>query len=268
MLKYDSILYHRLFTPTNMIVRLIWNSEYHESPPPTAQTEQVLREEGGWWFSETFSSTGIRSCYKVISRHMLTDGKSMIELCSPLSDTFIATPCWQDGPPQIWVHHGEAWQLPFGLRMVQWQSSQQPLELQVPENIHNEVMNILQSIKTDESLVLKDLSDLSKPARQGLTQMEESPLQTRRQPESFDGTHRPHPSVPKEPYRGQVQLPESREPVSGSPKGVQTGSLCPPTLLQGGQPPRMKGGHPRGRRGPPSQARQVSQVCLIDPQLS
>ena len=251
-----------------MILRIIWKPESYESQLSSTNIEEVLREEGGWWFSETLLSTGTRSCYKVVSRHTMNGGTTMIEVCSPLSDTFIATPCWQDGPPQPWVRLGEGWQLPSGLHLVQLQSSQLSLALQVPEHIRNEATNILQSIMTDESLVLKGLSDLLKPALRESTQKGVSPLQKQLRHESSDGTHHLLPSVPKGPYQGQVQLPESRVPVSGSPKGVQTGSLCLPRLLPDGQPPRTKGHHQRGQHVLPSRAHRVSQVCLIDPELS
>jgi hypothetical protein len=251
-----------------MILRIIWKSESYESLPSPGHTEDVSREEGGWWFSETFSSSGERSCYKVISRKSFDGGASMIEVLSPLPDTFIATPCWQDGPPQPWVRLQDGWQLPSGLHVIQFQGTQLPSGLQVPEYMRNEAQSILHSILTDESRVSKGLSDLSKPALQGSTQKEVSPLQKKPLHESSDGTHHSYPSVPKGPYQGQVQLPESRCLASASPKGVQTGSLCPPRLLPDGQPPRTKGHHPRGRHGPPSRAHQVSQVCLIDPQLS
>ena len=251
-----------------MIIRIIWKPESYESLPSNSQTEQVLREEGGWWFSETILSSGTRSCLKVISRRAFNNGANMIEVCLPLSDTFIATPCWQDGPPQTWTRLQNGWQLPSGLQMVQLQSSQLPSALYVPEHMRNEAKSIVQSIMTDESHVPKDLSVLLKPEQQVLTRKEASPLQMQQQHKSFDGTRHFHPSVLKEPYREQVQLPELRGLVSGSPKAVQSGSLCPPRLLPDGQLPRTKGHHPRGRHGPPSQARQGSQICLIDLQLS
>lgn len=251
-----------------MFIRIIWNPKSYESPSPSAHSEDVLREEGGWWFSETILSSGTRSCFKVVSRHALDDGTSMIEVLSPLSDTFIATPCWQDGPPQSWARLANGWQLPSGLQLVHVSASQLSLVLQVPENIHNEAKNILQTILTDESQVPKDSNVPLKPVPQVSVPQEVSPLQMSQRPGPSDGTRYPHPSVPKGPYQGQVRLHELRGPASGFPKAVQFGSLCSPKLLPDGQLPRTKGCHLRERGGLPSQARKVSDVCLIDPQLS
>ncbi len=256
-----------------MIVRVFWNSESHESPPPTAQTEQVLREEGGWWFSETFSSTGIRSCYKVISRHMLTDGKSMMELCIPLSDTFIATPCWQDGPPQIWIRRQGGWELPSGLMVFQGQPSQLPLELQVPEHLRTEVQRKLPPTMYDVSQGLKDSIAPLPPGQQHQTPQGVSPLRMKRPHESSSRipgvpTHQALSSPPQGPLQGQPPQPESQVSASASPKVVQTGLLCSPKLLPDVPLPRKKGPRPQGRRGPPSQDHQCPPLCLIDPLLS
>lgn len=251
-----------------MNIRVIWKSSSNQIPSKEANQTTVLRTEGGWWFTETFVQSGTCSSWKVLCRQPLQDEGAFVEVLVPLPDSFIQTPCWQDGPPQVWIRQEDVWHLPLGLQMFQGQPSQLPLAQQVPEHLRNEALRKIQPILTDESRVLKDLSDPSKPERRVSTQKEGSLSQTKQRHEPSGDTRLMLPSVPKGPYRAQVQSPESRGSVSGSPKDVQTGSLCLPTLLPDEQSPRKKGRRQQGRHGPPSRARQVSQNCLIDLQLS
>lgn len=249
-----------------MIIRVFWKSSSVQEP--SKETESVIRIEGGWWFSETCIQSGVCSAWNVISRQPLQEDGACIEVLVPLPDSFIQTPCWQDGPPQLWSRLEGGWLLPSGLQMFQGQPSQLSLALQVPEHLRNEALRKIQPILTDESLVVKDLSGLLKPVLQESKRKEVSPSQKKQRYELSGEIHPMILSVPKESYQAQVQSLESRGPVSGSPKDVQTGSLCLPTLLPDGQPPRKKGNRPQGRRGPPSQDHRVSQTCLIDLQLS
>lgn len=256
-----------------MIVRILWTPDTQVTPPPSAETEQMFRTEGGWWFSETNVVSGKCLCYKVETRLSLDEGRALCEVVSPLPDTFIASPCWQDGPPQTWIRHQEGWELPSGLMVFQGQPSQLSLALQVPEHLRNEVQRKLPSTMFDVSQGPKGLTDPLLPGRQHQRPQGASPSRTKQRHESSSqtpGVLTPHDSSlpPQEPGRERPPQPESQVTASASPKAVQTGLLCSPKLLPDAPPPRKKGSRPQVRRGPLSQDHQCPPLCLIDPLLS
>ncbi len=256
-----------------MIVRIIWKPVTPMSSEGSQTTDMILRTEGGWWFSETNMNTGDCVCYKVTSRISLDDGRAVCEVLSPLPDSFLTTPCWQDGPPQPWIRRQEGWQLPSGLLVTQGQPFQQPLALQVPEHLRTEAQRKLPPKVCDEFQGPKDSTVPSQLGRQHQTPRGESPSQMKRPHESSSQipgvpTLQASPSLPQALLQGQPPQPESQGSASASQKAVKTGLLCSPKLLPDVPPPRKKGPRPQGRRGPPSQDHQCPPLCLIDPLLS
>jgi hypothetical protein len=67
----------------------------------TGILQEVIRTDGGWWFSEETSEG--RLVYEVIDRKEISPGH-VLELLKPLPQDFVQLPCWQQAP-QVWQVH-------------------------------------------------------------------------------------------------------------------------------------------------------------------
>lgn len=243
--------------------RFYWKTNRKEEME--AETITVKRLEGGSWFSEEFENN-LRKTYKVRSRY--ADTLSVLEILDTMDDTFIGSqPCWQDSSPILWKFLREEldfslWELPE----LQQQVLVGPLEKDFPswvvDLLENRCSEIKEKVCLSKSFSLPvslDRNDPSQHQRQLSKQKVKSPLQKRRQAPPFSSSHHhseetlESSSKPNQPLLSQVV-------VSPIPKGVQTGSLCKPVMLQAGRSPRKLPVHPKGSQKPGLQDRQ----CLID----
>ena len=86
----------------------------------TGISQEVIRTDGGWWFSEETSEG--RLVYEVIERKEISPGH-VLELLKPLPQDFLQLPCWQEAP-QIWQVHQKVAQgvlmLLGDLQILEW----------------------------------------------------------------------------------------------------------------------------------------------------
>jgi hypothetical protein len=86
----------------------------------TGTLQEVIRTDGGWWFSEETSEG--RVVYEVIERKEVSPGH-FLELLKPLPQDFLQLPCWQEAPLLRQVHRKEAqgWSGSLGdLQILEW----------------------------------------------------------------------------------------------------------------------------------------------------
>ena len=80
--------------------RFYWNDNKTEKDV----TEEIIRTDGGWWFSEDTSNG--RFVYEVIERKEISPC-CFLEYLKPLNQDFLQLPCWKEAP-QLWkIHHEE-----------------------------------------------------------------------------------------------------------------------------------------------------------------
>ena len=95
----------------------------------TIHVENVIRTDGGWWFSET-SSEGRRT-YTVVDRQVVSPDH-VLEFLKPLPEDFLQLPCWE-GSQVVQVHYvlnQEHLKSVGDLQVIQWESGELPAWVQ------------------------------------------------------------------------------------------------------------------------------------------
>ena len=253
---------------------------------PAERHQVVERVDGGWWIADL-------DTYSIISRTSVEG--FILEALQPLEGV-PQQPCWEE-PPQTWSLHRaaegvEAWSLgeqqllQISLEKLSLQRSPQlsqqvsqylflPLtqvwlpswvlqEVSLPSTCIDTALHSIQSLLQSEHLTVP-----LKPVQQPPKQKEGSHEQTVLLPQSYQKMQKTPRvkesfSSPSKPAVGQPQQPSVQVAPSPFPKGVQTGTLCPPTYLPEKQVPRKSPGHlPKHQ-----QRRKQDLQCQIVPELS
>jgi hypothetical protein len=239
---------------------------------------QVQRLEGGCWFSEE-TLDGNRATYRLQDRFMNQKG-TIIEILSKLPDDFIEQPCWLHETLESWTCLREEesvvlWTIgdrlllsfPIQQRWLPWMEAlagdaYKELQIYIMTNKPEILLPMSQPQQPCQDLIVPE--KLVQPV---LKQMAKSPLQMKKQTQSSSETRPVVPRVKKQVSRnksseGLAPQPQAPLLVSDAPKAVQSGLLCPPTLLPETPIPRKSRFHPPKRLSHVVSNRPTE--CLID----
>ena len=260
---------------------------YKSNRKETEDKKTITTVHGGHWFSEECESErntySIQGCFPLKS-------DSLLQILDIEQSDFSENEVFIR-EPMIWslvrksqevcllVRKGFA-QLSFPApkvneQLTQPQLQQTPLPYQqLPplSQLEPWVLEELGDLRIEiEALLQPNMSSLPfqgqavplQPEQQHQGHQEVSPSQKRQQDrlfverqvsqpqEALKQPQRQHVSKPRQQYQGQPS-------ASGAPKGVKTGSLCQPTILPVGQPPRMSPYRPKEYQKQPGQTHQMT----------
>jgi hypothetical protein len=246
-------------------------------------TSDYTRIEGGQWFTEIFET--FSKSYRVQRRFSVEN--IFFEHVYPMEDSFMQTPCWQDGPLlRAGIVRSEMnWTLFELAQQPESELAQMvlsgPLQTPPPEWVIQELEfhniskeTLLSAIRTCEPRAFLNPIAREPLEQQHPKQREGSPLQKQRQTQPSNERVRVDPRAASsssglKPASKQHLQPELQVPVFSVPKSVQIGSLCPPVNLPAEQLPRKLPCHLKAHPPRREQVRaKVVQQCLIDPSLS
>jgi hypothetical protein len=260
---------------------------YKSNRKETEDKKAITTIHGGHWFSEDCDSE--RHTYSIQRSYSLKSGLFLQVLTVEQSnfsenEAFIQNPLlWslvrKSQEAILLVREGVA-QLSFPAPKVNEQLDQHQLQQTQPpcqqppllSQLEPWVLEELGDLRIEiEALLQSSMSSLPfqgqsvplQPEQQHQGHQEASPSQKKRQDQPFverqvsrtqealKQPQRQHASTPHQQHQGQPF-------ASGVPKGVKTGSLCQPTSLPVGQPPRKSPYHPQEYRRQPGQTHQTT----------
>ena len=169
-------------------------------------TENVVRVDGGWWFSETTSEG--RHVYTVVDRQLISPGY-VLEFLKPLPEDFVQLPCWEEGSQLVQVHHKmnqEHLKSVGDLQVIQWESEELPAWVQQEVGLDNIVqkimkgMALLQEDAINFPLTEKHIMQVSRPQK--------------------------NPEHVRQPSQQSQKVPSSSRQGN-----LKTGQLCSPIVL-------------------------------------
>jgi len=172
-------------------------------------TENVVRVDGGWWFSETTSEG--RAVYEVIDRQVISPGH-VLEFLKPLPEDFVQLPCWEQSSQLVQVHlmnHQEHLKSVGDLQVLQWVPHEQeslPAWVQSEVGPHSTLQKIMKSM-----ILLQEGALVAPLTEKHITQVS-------RPQKKFE-----HDRQPSQ---------QSQKVASSSHQGnLKKGQLCPPAFV-------------------------------------
>lgn len=250
----------------------------------TGAAEEIVRTDGGWWFSEE-SSKG-RFVYEVLERKEISPGH-FLDFLAPLPDDFVQLPCWEEDPLVWRVQQKEAQGLLVsldGLQSLQWPvgleaglaepapgpaglgsglgsgpAFEHPQAYLLPCWVQEEVGHLSNIIQQE----IQNMISLHKPLPPRPQEKKQQPTQNIQKQKTYQNRREP-----SQPPSQHAQVPSVKYPVvissSSQAKDLQMGAICSPSYLPEGQSPREILYHPSRQRKHHSQAHCKSQMkCLI-----
>jgi hypothetical protein len=247
-------------------------------------TSEYTRIEGGQWFTEIFET--FSKSYRVQRRFSVEN--IFFEHVYPMEDSFMQTPCWQDGPLlRVGIVRSEMdWTLFELAQQPESELAQMvlsgPLQTPLPEWVIQELEfhniskeTLLSAIRTCEPRAFLNPIAREPLEQQHPKQRAGSPLQKQPQTQSSNERVRVDPRAASsssglKPASKQHLQPELQVPVFSVPKSVQIGSLCPPVNLPAELPPRKTLDRQKAPRLPHARAhvKAVPQFAFVLSELT
>ena len=187
-------------------------------------TENVIRVDGGWWFSETTSEG--RHVYEVLDRQVISPGR-VLEFLKPLPEDFVQLPCWEQSSQLVQVHHKmnqEHLKSVADLQVLQWVPQELqwvPQELQVTSELPGQSLPqwVQEEVGPDSTL---------QKIMKSMISSQEGALSSSLTEKRITQVSRPQ----KNPEHVRQPSQQSQKVPSSSRQGnLKTGQLCPPTAV-------------------------------------
>ena len=231
--------------------RFYWNGNRDD----TQTHKEVVRTDGGWWFSEETSEE--RLVYEVVERKEISPSH-FLELLKPLPQDFLQLPCWKQEAVVWKVHRKEAQgelRSHSGLLVLEWNSQLGPEPLAVePQPLAVEPQP-LPHYQPLPHWVQQELGHLDNIIQKGMKHMGYLPILHQEEKKPSPLLEKlPEKVVQKKPsyvHRATLKEPsvqhaqqlseqsQKQGPSSFQGKGLRMGQLCSPSFVPDQQSSRV-----------------------------